>query len=266
MTVRWHFVVVLRRLRVMAPRRALVTGLGGLVGSALLKHTGDGWELHGLSRTSRPGRTWHRADIADLDAIVPAFAGADAVVHLAAQLGGASFPALLRTNLVGTYNVFEAARRAGVRRVVFASSGSVVAGWERDEPYRALVEGRYEGLREWPLLTHESPLRPAGLYGASKAWGEALARHYADAHGMSMICVRIGHVVAEDRPLSTRDFVVWCSQRDVARMIELALEAPVAVKFDIFYALSRDRWSYRDLTHAREVLGYEPRDAAEDHH
>jgi nucleoside-diphosphate-sugar epimerase len=245
--------------------RVLVTGLGGLIGRTLLEHANHGWELHGLSRTSRPGLAWHRADVGDLAAIAPAFEGVDAVVHLAARVGGAAFPDLLHTNLVGTYHVFEAARRAGVRRVVFASSGSVVAGWERDEPYRALVEGRYEGLRDWPLLTHESPTRPAGLYGASKAWGEALARHYADAHGMSMLCVRIGHVVAEDRPLSTRDFVVWCSQRDVARMIELALQAPATVGFDVFYAVSRNRWGYRDLAHAREVLGYEPRDAAEDH-
>jgi nucleoside-diphosphate-sugar epimerase len=249
----------------MARKRALVTGLGGLIGGALLEHVGGDWQLHGLSRTARPGVPWHRADIAELANIAAAFTGMDAVVHLAAQLGNASFADLLQTNIVGTYNVFEAARRAGVGRVVFASSGSVVAGWEREEPYRSLVDGRYDTLREWPLLTHASPTRPVGFYGASKAWGEALARHYADAHGMSMICLRVGHVVREDRPLSTRDFSVWCSRRDVARMIELALDAPPAVGFDVFYAISRNRWGYRDLTHPREILGFEPRDAAEDH-
>jgi nucleoside-diphosphate-sugar epimerase len=249
----------------MARKRALVTGLGGLIGGALLEHVGGGWQLHGLSRSSKPGVPWHRADIAELADIAAAFTGMDAVVHLAAQLGNASFPDVLQTNVIGTYNVFEAARRAGVGRVVFASSGSVVAGWEREEPYRSLVDGRYDALREWPLLTHASPTRPVGFYGASKAWGEALARHYADAHGMSMICLRVGHVVREDRPLSTRDFSVWCSQRDVAQMIELALEAPPVVRFDVFYAISRNRWGYRDLTHARDILGFEPRDAAEDH-
>lgn len=249
----------------MAPRQALVTGLGGLIGGALLKHAGAEWEFQGLSRMPRPGRTWHRADIDDLNAIGPAFAGVDAVVHLAARLGDASFRELVNANVVGTYNVFEAARRAGVRRVVFASSGAVVAGWERDEPYRSLVEGRYDSLREWPMISHESAPRPIGLYGASKAWGEAVGRHYADAHGMSVICLRIGHVVAEDRPLTTRDFSVWCSQRDVARMIELALAAPAPLTFEICYAVSRNRWGYRDLAHARLVLGFEPRDAAEDH-
>ena len=106
-------------------------------------------------------------------------------------------------------------------------------------------------------------MRPAGLYGVSKVWGEALARHYADAHGLSVICVRIGHVTAEDRPRAPRDFSVWCSQRDIVRMLELCLAAPDSVRFDVFFAVSNNRWSYRDLDHARRVLGFEPLDAAE---
>jgi hypothetical protein len=147
--------------------------------------------------------------------------------------------------------------------VVYASSGAVVSGWERDPPYRELAAGRYEGLDGWPVMTHETPVRPGGLYGCSKVWGEALARHYADAHGMSMLCVRIGHVTREDRPVSPRDFSVWCSQRDVARMLELCVAAPPAVRFDVFYAVSRNRWGYRDLEHARAVLGFEPADSAD---
>jgi nucleoside-diphosphate-sugar epimerase len=96
-------------------------------------------------------------------------------------------------------------------------------------------------------------------------WGEALARHYADAHGISTICLRIGHVVAEDRPLTVRDFSVWCSRRDVARMIGHALAAPESVGFDVFFVLSANRWAYRDVTHARDVLGWSPLDRAEDH-
>jgi nucleoside-diphosphate-sugar epimerase len=205
-----------------------------------------------------------QADIADLDAIQPAFAGVEQVAHLAAVADTrAPFPDILRANIVGTYNVFEAARRAGVRRVIFASSGAVVSAIEREEPYRALVEGRYDAAGAWARLTHESPLRPNGLYGASKAWGEALGRHYADAHGISVLCLRIGHVTAEDRPAGPRDFSVWCSQRDIARMVERCLEAPPTLRFDIFYVLSRNRWGYRDLDHARAVLGFEPVDAAE---
>ncbi len=114
-------------------------------------------------------------------------------------------------------------------------------------------------------MTHETPTRPAGLYGASKVWGEAVARHYADAHGLSAICVRIGRVKAEDRPMSTRDYSVWCSQRDVVRMIELCIAAPATLRFDVFFVVSDNRWGYRDLEHARAVLGFEPRDRAEDH-
>ena len=250
----------------MAPRRVLVTGMSGLIGGALRRHLEGHYELSALNRRPIPGVKCHQADIADLEAIVPAFASADAVVHLAARPGSSDvFDEILHANVVGTYYVFEAARRAGVRRVVYASSGATVSAWERDPPYRALVAGRYDEAGSWKTMTHETPLRPAGLYGASKIWGEAIARHYADAHGLSAICVRIGRVLAEDRPTSAREFSVWCSQRDVVRMIELCIAAPATLAFDIFYAVSDNRWGYRDLEHARAVLGFEPRDRAEDH-
>jgi nucleoside-diphosphate-sugar epimerase len=244
----------------------LVTGLSGLIGGALRRHLDPAaYELRSLSRRAVEGVPSHRADIADLEAIQPAFAGVDAVVHLAAAVGSPSFEMVLRANVVGTYNVFEAARRNRVPRVIFASSGSVVSGWERVEPYRALAEGRYDGLRAWPMITHETPLHPEGIYGASKVWGEALGRQYADAHSLSGICVRIGRVRAADRPVETREFAVFCSQRDVARMIERCLAAPPTVRFDVFFVTSRNRWGYRDLDHARAVVGFEPADAAEDH-
>lgn len=243
----------------------LVTGLSGLIGGALRRHLGDRYELRALNRRAVEGVPTHRADIADLDAIVPAFAGAAAVVHLAACVGSGSpsFEPILQANVVGTRNVLEAAHRAGVPRVVFASSGAVVSGYEKDEPYRSLVTGRYDGPAGRPMLTRETPVRPVGLYGSSKVWGEALGRHYADAHGLSVLCVRIGRVNAEDRPLGPRDFSVWCSQRDVVRMLERCVEAPPALVYDIFFVTSRNRLGYRDLAHAREVLGFEPLDSAD---
>ena len=250
----------------MALPVVLVTGLSGLIGTALRQHLGAGVsELRGLSRRGVPGVRSYQADIADLDAIAPAFAGVDVVVHLAAAVGSPPFEAVLRDNIVGSYNVFEAARRAGVSRVVFASSGAVVSGCEQEPAFAALVAGRYAEVSSVPLLTHESPLHPSGLYGASKVWGEALGRHYADAHGLSVICVRIGRVNREDRPGSPREFAVWCSQRDIARFLERCIAAPPAVRFDTFFATSSNRWGYRDLAHAREVLGWEPLDRAEDH-
>jgi nucleoside-diphosphate-sugar epimerase len=249
----------------MAKSRVLVTGLSGLIGRALRKQVDGRYDLRALNRSAVEGLPCHQADIADLDAIKPAFAGVETVVHLAAQVGNPAWEAVLRHNITGTYNVFEAAREAGVKRVVFASSGAAVSGIESDKPYSDLVAGRYEGLQSWPILTHLSPLRPSGLYGASKIWGEALGRDYADAHGLSVICVRIGRVHAEDRPRSAREFSVWCSQRDIARFLESCVDAPEAVRFEIFFCTSRNKWGYRDLEHPRVVLGWEPVDAAESH-
>ncbi len=249
----------------MAKTHVLVTGLSGLIGRAFVKQVDGRYDLRALNRSAVEGLPCHQADIADLGAIKPAFAGVDTVVHLAAQVGNPAWEAVLRHNITGTYNVFEAAREAGVKRVVFASSGAAVSAIESDKPYSDLVAGRYEGLQSWPILTHLSPLRPSGLYGASKVWGEALGRHYADAHGMSVICVRIGRVHAADRPQSAREFAVWCSQRDIARFLESCVEAPESVRFDIFFCTSRNKWGYRDLEHPRAVLGWEPVDAAEDH-
>ncbi len=249
----------------MAGRVVLVTGMSGLIGRALRKQVDGRYDLRALNRSAVEGLPCHQADIADLEAIKPAFAGVETVVHLAAQVGNPAWEAVLRHNITGTYNVFEAAREAGVKRVVFASSGAAISGIEADKPYSDLVAGRYEGLTSWPLLTHLSPLRPSGLYGASKVWGEALGRHYTDAHGLSVICVRIGRVHAEDRPRSAREFSVWCSQRDIARFLESCVDAPEAVRFEIFFCTSRNKWGYRDLEHPRAVLGWEPVNAAEDH-
>jgi NAD+ dependent glucose-6-phosphate dehydrogenase len=250
-------------------RVVLVTGLSGLIGGAFRKDAGDAYELRGLNRRPVPGIPTHQADIADLAAIAPAFAGVDTVVHLAAAVGStAPFADLVRDNIVGTHNVFEAAHRAGVRRVVFASSGNTVTALERERPYRALATGRYEDLAPGETWERVSPLalpRPGSLYGCSKVWGETLGRYYADVRGLSVICLRIGHVSAADRPLEPREFAVWCSQRDVARGIALAIEAPPSVRHEILFITSENRWGYRDLARAREVLGYVPLDRAEDH-
>jgi nucleoside-diphosphate-sugar epimerase len=250
----------------MTQQTVLITGMSGLIGGAVRARLQAHYALRALNRRPVEGVSGHQADIADLDAIEPAFAGVDAVVHLAAFAhGNATWDEILHHNVVGTYNVFEAARRHGVKRVVYASSGATVSACERGAPFDALAAGHYDAVGAWPMLTHESPLRPNGLYGCSKVWGEALARHYSDAHQMSVICLRIGAVNREDRPQAPRDFSVWCSQRDVSQMIERCLEAPAAVRFDVFFVVSDNRWSYRDLDHARAVVGYQPQDRAEDY-
>ena len=247
----------------MTARRLLVTGLSGLIGGAFRKHVEGKYALRALNRRAVPGVETHRADLGDFAAIRPAFDGVDTVVHLAAAAGDHQAPEdIMRSNVVGTYHVFEAARLAGVKRVIFASSGATVSGWEREPPLSHLVAGRYDQAGKVTPLTHEAALRPSGLYGASKIWGEALARHYSDAHGLSVICLRIGRVKAEDRPTTTRDAAVWCSQRDIVRMIEACVEAAPSLRFDVFYVVSNLRHGYRDVEHARTVLGWTPVDSA----
>ena len=249
----------------MSKKKVLFTGMSGLIGQVCQRELGDSYELSALNRRSVAGVPCLCADISDLEAIRPAFEGVDVVVHLAAiAKGDATWEEVLPHNVVGTYNVFEAARAAGVGRVISASSGAAVSDSERDMPYRALVEGRYDDVEGWEKL-EPSVVRPSGLYGCSKLWGEALARHFSDAWDLSMICIRIGAVNEADRPRSVREFSVWCSQRDIAQMIQRCIEAPESLKFATFYAVSDNKWSYRSLDNARRELGYEPRDQAERH-
>ena len=248
-------------------RNILVTGMSGLIGGAARRRLEPRARLTALNRGDVPGVATVCADLSDLDAIRPAFENQDTVVHLAAKAGDHySWEELRDTNVIGTRNVLEAARLAGCRRVVFASSGAAVAGWEREEPYRAMVEGRYDDVPEdWVRIRHDMATRPNGPYASTKVWGESLARYYSDAFGLSVIALRIGFVNAEDRPTNARIHSVWCSQRDIVDAIELAVDADASIRYDIFFVNSDNRWSYRDLSHSREVLGFSPRDAAEDY-
>ena len=243
--------------------RVLVTGMNGLIGGAVRRRLAGRYALSALNRSALPGVPTTQATIADLDAIGPAFVGQDVVVHLAAARTS-EWDSLLQTNLIGTRNVLEASRAAGVKRVIFASSGATISGWQHTEPFKAIVEGRYADVpTPWPTLTHETPVRPWSLYGSTKVWGEALAYHYAETSDLSVICLRIAVVNAEDRPTSAAIAPIWCSQRDVAQMIERCIVAPPSLRFDIFNVTSANAWGFRDISHARAVVGYEPEDSAE---
>jgi nucleoside-diphosphate-sugar epimerase len=249
----------------MAKERVLITGMSGLIGGIMRRALEDKYELVALNRRAVPGLRCYQADIADLAAIRPAFAGVRAVLHLAAYAHAeATLAEVLPSNIIGTYNVYEAARQAGVQRVVFASSGAVISAYERDAPYSELVKGPSSSLPDpWSMITHQSPFRPQDLYGCSKVWGEVVGRHYCDRYGLSVVCVRIGAVTADDRPTTPRHFSVWCSHRDVAQMLEKCIAAPAELSYDVFYAVSNNRRRYRDVAHAREVLGYLPLDSAD---
>jgi len=121
-------------------QRILVTGMSGLIGGAVRQHLEGRYDLTALNRSLVPGVRTVQADIAEFASILPAFEGQDAVVHLAASARGSDpWERVRDPNLIGVHNVFEAARRAGVSRVIFASSGSTIPGCEHVHPYRALV-------------------------------------------------------------------------------------------------------------------------------
>ncbi len=252
----------------MAKRKVLVTGMSGRIGRAILKRLGDKYDFTAMNRNPMEGVRCVTADITDLDAIRPHFEGQDTVVHLAAALGSDSEDDTrdyIERNVWGTYTVFEAARQAGVRRVIFASSGSTIISHTLESPLRELESGEYDKLPPtWPMLTHESPVRPNSIYGVSKVWGEALARYYVDAFGLSAICIRFGYIPEGDRPEATRTYAVWCSHDDASQMVDKCIEADDSLRFDIFYAVSDNKYNYRDISHARDVIGYVPTSRAED--
>ena len=203
-----------------------------------------------------------------METLVNAMQDVDVVVHMAADpRADAPWDGVLHSNIIGTRNVFEAARLSGVERVVYASSIMVSWGYFAEEPYKSIFEGRYDALSpdDIPKVTHEWPTRPTDMYPASKVWGEAMARVYADIHGLSVICLRIGWVNDEDAPHTFGwARAGWCSKRDIAQLVERSIQAPADVRFDIFYGLSNNTWNWADIDHAREVLGYDPEDNAED--
>ena len=261
--------------------KILITGVSGLIGGLLARHLQQrgGYEITALNRSPLEDFSCFQADIGDLEAIKPAFEGQDVVVHMSAftvnsfNAGNArsdfsgtpaeEWEGHLSYNIIGVYNVYEAARLAGVKRVVFGSSGAAIGGFSLVPPYDAIAAGRYEDVpADYPKITHEQ-VRPLGIYGAAKVWGEALGRHYSDTYGLSVLCLRIGSVRSDDWPNDPHRFSYYFSHRDILQMLDKCIEAPDDLLYDIFMATSDNKWSYYDLEHAREVLGYEPQDGAD---
>jgi nucleoside-diphosphate-sugar epimerase len=241
-------------------KKILVTGMSGLIGGIVGKHLASlGHEISALNRQPVDGVPTTQASIADYDAILPAFDGIDTVVHLAAYLGPDD-QAQLDINFAGTYNVFKAAGEAGVKRVIFGSSGATMMAAELHEPIKSMIEGRLDDIpTPRPMMMHDVPPWPNGLYGVAKVAGEAMGRLFAEYHG-SAIAVRIGRVRAEDRPANIREAAVHFGHNDIRQIFEKCVDAPESVNWDVFYGISDNFTRYRDLTHSKEVIGYVPTD------
>ena len=245
--------------------KILITGLSGLIGEEVRRTLQDEHELTAYNRSDVPGVNTVCADLSDFAALKRASQDQDVVIHLAAKAGeDYRWEELRDTNVEGTRHVFAAATGAGVPRIVFASSGATVAGHESDEPYKAMIEGRYESVpARWPMISVHAPTRPRGVYGASKVWGEALARHFADTTASTFLNIRIGYVNAEDKPRGPRQQSVWCSHRDVVNAIQRAALTPVDTNYATFFAGSNNRYNYRDLSDGAALCGFVPQDGVD---
>ncbi|WP_181805051.1 NAD-dependent epimerase/dehydratase family protein [Streptomyces shenzhenensis] len=228
------------------PPTVLLTGAAGRVGTYLRAGLPRlGWRLRCLDRFLPPeddGLEWVAGDITDPRDLAVATEGVSAVVHLAGIAHETDFPALLHANIDGTYQVFEAARRAGVRRVLYASSNHAV--------------GRHEAPA---LLDGAARARPDTLYGVSKAFGEALGSYYADKYGMSVAALRIGSCF--ERPSELRHLATWLSPGDAVRLTDAVLRAP-RLRFATLNGISANSRAWWELDSAR-AFGYEPQDDAE---
>jgi uronate dehydrogenase len=232
----------------------LVTGSAGRIGRAVVQELlARGQPTRGFDRVATPGL----ADavvgqITDPVAIGQAMTGVGTVIHLAATPDDVDDVAgdLIPNNVIGVYRVFEAARAAGVRRLILASSGQVV--W-----YQRMTGPLPVGANDPPT--------PRGWYAATKLFQEGAGRAFAEAHGMSVIAVRLGWCPrpGQEPEMKTLDWApdVYLSPADAGRFFACAVEARADIHFAVVYATSKPvRKKYYELESAKELLGYEPRD------
>lgn len=226
-------------------RKVVMTGAAGRIGRAIVPLLPRDWEMSRTDLTAHEGIS--ALDVSDLGACREAFAGADAVVHLAAVPDpSASWDELLPSNVVGVYQVAQAAADCGVRRLVLASSLHAVSGTPDGSQSRS----------------SDAP-RPGNLYGATKAWAEAVGAWLAATGSASVVAVRIGNF-AEARPnaaVPDRERSAWLSPRDAAQLIRAAVEAD-GFDFLVANGISANRYRVADLQVTMQQLGYRPLDDA----
>lgn len=232
-------------------RRVLITGAAGRIGTELTSRLNDRYELRLQYHRTVPDQPlvndYVIANIANYDEIAPAMDGVDSIIHMAGQPSWkADWDSVHEANVLGQYNVYESARQAGVRRIIFASTNHVMGMYDRDTA--------------WPVYA-DLPVRPDSLYGVTKAFGETLGRHYHDRFGMSIINFRIGWFL--DRPVDEIGRYMWLSPRDFAQLVWRAIESDVG--YGTFYAISGNSSRNWDITDSVVRLGYRPQDDADEH-
>ncbi len=230
-------------------KRILITGAAGQIGNALRNGLRGSYPLIRLADIAPlgaidVGEEHYTADIRDIAAMEKAAMGIDCIVHLAGVPEEADWEKVLPLNIEGCYNVFEAARRQAVKRVVFASSNHAV-GFHRRERF----------------IDNSAAPRPDSRYGVSKVFGEALGRLYADKYGLSVACLRIGTFRTPDRPVEARQLLTWISHRDMVQLTRRCIDHS-NYHFVTVYGVSNNLRSRWDKTNVN-FLGYRPEDNSE---
>ena len=223
----------------------LITGASGDVATHLRRELAGKYNLR-LSdiRPLKPvkGEKFARADISKMADAMRITKGVDAIVHLGGYSVEGPWEGILSANIIGCYNVFEAARRNKVKRILFATSNHAVGFYPRKK-----------------TIDHRVYIKPDGRYGVSKVFGEALGSMYSDKYGMQVFLMRIGNV--NPAPIDKRRLSIWFSPRDLAQLVTIGIEHP-DIRFEIVYGVSANKRSWYDNSNARR-LGYRPQDDSE---
>jgi len=230
-------------------RRILFTGAAGGIGTMIRPLLAQHYPGLVLSDKVKPANllaseTFVAADLTRPEEVAAAVKGAHSVIHLGGYSVEGPWDTILQANIIGCYNMYEAARQAGVKRLIFASSNHAVGFYPRKR-----------------RIGTDVTVRPDSRYGVSKAFGEALGALYSDKHGISVTCLRIGNV--GPRPLDVRRLAIWISPQDIVQLMQIGLEHP-DIRFDILYGASDNATSWWDNSRARQ-LGYRPTGKSEDH-
>lgn len=223
----------------------LITGAAGDVGTHLRRELAGKYrirasDLRPIKKAAK--EAYMRADISKMADAMRITKGVDAVVHLGGYSVEGPWEGILSANIIGCYNVFEAARRNGVKRILFPTSNHATGFYRRDQ-----------------TIDHRVYPKPDSRYGVSKVFGEALGSLYADKYGMEVFCMRIGNV--NPVPIDKRRLSIWFSPRDLAQLVTIGIEHP-QIRFEIVYGVSGNKRSWYDNANAAR-LGYKPQDDSE---
>ena len=228
--------------------KILLTGVSGGVGTMIRPMLLEAYREILLTDRTEPadlqaGERFVAADLADFNAMRELMTGIDAVVHLGGHSIEGEWDEILQSNIIGLYNTYEAARLAGVSRIVFATSNHAVGFYPRSQ-----------------TIDNTVPPKPDSRYGVSKVFGEALGSLYSNKHGMRVTDIRIGNVGYE--PLDKRRLSIWLHPEDLVQLIRIGLEHP-DIEHETVYGMSDNKRAWWDNSRAAE-LGYKPKHKSED--